>query len=193
MLYDIYCPGHLREFTTTGGKYRQSLDFCGGCQKRILKTIQKRLENTVMKLTDPKTWNSPKKYNCAYAQTELFVHPKHEDRAYTHFYLDHVLQPSNSKVSTQVMASLCLTVLVLFSVDSLQAVPLDTLRAPMTAMKNEVWSYMFAIKVGAAIVGAIGSAVQSSLTPLGIGAGIAAGIHFFDGVIGDGSAALIGF
>ena len=193
MLYDIYCPGHLREFTTTGGKYRQSLDFCGGCQKRILKTIQKRLENTVMKLTDPKTWNSPKKYDCAYAQTELFVHPKHEDRAYTHFYLDHVLQPSNSKVSTQVMASLCLTVLVLFSVDSLQAVPLDTLRAPMTAMKNEVWSYMFAIKVGAAIVGAIGSAVQSSLTPLGIGAGIAAGIHFFDGVIGDGSAALIGF
>ncbi len=193
MLYDIYCPGHLREFTTTGGKYRQSLDFCGGCQKRILKTIQKRLENTVMKLTDPKTWNSPKKYNCAYAQTEIFLHPKHEHRAYTSSYLDHVLQPFNSKVSTQVMASLCLTLLVLFSVDSLQAVPLDTLRAPMTALKTEMWSYMFPVKIAAALVGGVMSLAKQTLTPFGIGAGIAAGIQFFDGVIGDGSAALIGF
>ena len=193
MLYDIYCPGHLREFTTTGGKYRQSLAFCGGCQKRILKTIQKRLENTVMKLTDPKTWNSPKKYNCAYAKTELFLHPKHEHRAYTSSYLDHVLQPSNSKVSTQVMASLCLTLLVLFSVDSLQAVPLDSLRAPMMALKTEIWSYMFPIELAAATMGVVMSVARQSLTSLGIGVSIAAGIHFFNGILGDGSAALIGF
>lgn len=193
MLYDIYCPGHLREFTTTGGKYRQSLDFCGGCQKRILKTYQQRMENIFMKLTDTKTRTKFVKLEHRYLPRDFFSNTRIETHNSTTSYSIPLYQADHSKLSTQILVSLCLTALVLVSVDSLQAVPLDTLRAPMTAMKNEVWSYMFAIKVGAAIVGAIGSAVQSSLTPLGIGAGIAAGIHFFDGVIGDGSAALIGF
>ena len=193
MLYDIYCPGHLREFTTTGGKYRQSLDFCGGCQKRILKTYQQGMENIFMKLTDPQTSNSPQKYDCAYAQRERFFHSKLGDCTYTPSYSVLSTQSSNSKISTQVMASLCLTVLVLFTVDSLQAVPLNSLRAPMTALKTEMWSYMFPIKMAAAIVGGVMSLAKQTLTPFGIGAGIAAGIQFFDGVIGDGSAALIGF
>ena len=82
-------------------------------------------------------------------------------------------------------------VIVAFS-DQLQAIPLDTLREPMKAMKKEVWSYMYVIKVAATVVGGIFSVVQQSLTPLGIGAGITAGITFFDGVVGDGSTALIG-
>lgn len=193
MLYDIYCPGHLREFTTTGGKYRQGIDFCGGCKKRILKSIQKRLEHTMMKLVDPKTWSNPKKYDCAYTQRERFFHSKLGAHTYTPSYLVRTSQPSNSKVSTQAIASLCLTVLVLFSADSLLAVPLDSLRAPMTALKTEMWSYMFPVKIAAALVGGVMSLAKQSLTPFGIGAGIAAGIQFFDGVIGDGSAALIGF
>ena len=100
---------------------------------------------------------------------------------------------THSKFSNSVLASLCLAALVVFNIDTLQAVPLDTLRAPMTAMKNEVWSYMYVVKVAAALMGGLMSVVQQNLMPLGIGGGIAAGIHFFDGVIGDGSAALIGF
>ena len=82
-------------------------------------------------------------------------------------------------------------VIVAFS-EQLQAIPLESLREPMKAMKKEVWSYMFVIKVAATVVGGIFSVVQGSLTPLGVGAGITAGITFFDGVVGDGSTALIG-
>ncbi|MFZ4077672.1 MAG: hypothetical protein ACOYKA_06775, partial [Legionellaceae bacterium] len=104
-----------------------------------------------------------------------------------HHYAPH------SQFSNSLMVSLCVASVVMFNIDSLQAVPLDTLRAPMTAMKNEVWSYMYVVKVAAALMGGLMSVVQQNLMPLGIGGGIAAGIHFFDGVIGDGSAALIGF
>ena len=193
MLYDIYCPGHLREFTTTGGKYRQSLDFCGGCQKRILKTFQKRLENTVMKLTDLKTITRFKKREHNYVPRECFTNTRVETLNSISSYSVPFYQANHSKFSTQFMASLCLTALVLFSVDSLQAVPLDSLRAPMTALKTEMWSYMFPIKMAAAIVGGVMSLAKQTLTPFGIGAGIAAGIQFFDGVLGDGSAALIDF
>lgn len=82
-------------------------------------------------------------------------------------------------------------VIVAFS-EQLQAIPLESLREPMQNMKKEVWSYMFVIKVAAAVGGAVFSVVQQSLMPLGLGAATSAGIHFFDGMIGDGAAALIG-
>jgi hypothetical protein len=99
----------------------------------------------------------------------------------------------NSSFGFRALVVLCFAVFVIFNIDSLQAVPLDSLRAPMTALKTEMWSYMFPIKMAAAIVGGVMSLAKQTLTPFGIGAGIAAGIQFFDGVIGDGSAALIGF
>ena len=74
----------------------------------------------------------------------------------------------------------------------LQAISVDALKVPMQNLKTEVFSWLFAIKVAAAAVGGAFSLVQQSLTPFGVGAGIAAGIHFFDKYIGDGSAILIG-
>lgn len=83
--------------------------------------------------------------------------------------------------------------LIAFYVTSfeLHAVSVDALRAPMQNLKTEVFSWLFAIKIAAAAVGGAFSLMQQSLTPFGVGAGIAAGIHFFDKYIGDGSAMLI--
>jgi hypothetical protein len=196
MIIKIYCPGHFRKFTTAAGLSSYNMHFCGGCSKlpkKSLTTLKFRKEQTIMNLDEPKKRTLIKKRDDAYTPRGCLVRSKLATSKPTSSYSIPPYQAAQVEFSNSLMVSLCLAALVVFNVDSLQAVPLDTLRAPMTAMKNEVWSYMFAIKVGAAIVGAIGSAVQSSLTPLGIGAGIAAGIHFFDGVIGDGSAALIGF
>ena len=77
------------------------------------------------------------------------------------------------------------------ALSSLDAVPVDTLREPMQAMKKEVWSYLFPIKVASVVVGSAFSLMRQSLMPFGIGAGISASIQFFDSVLGDGSAALI--
>lgn len=77
--------------------------------------------------------------------------------------------------------------------EPLLGVPVGDLKAPLKAMKEEVWSYMFIVKVAATVVGGCFSVMQQSVTPLGVGAAITAGIHFFDKVLGDGSAALLGF
>ncbi len=106
-----------------------------------------------------------------------------------YFYAD----SRKRKRHAHLMAFLCLTALSVCDSDSLQAVPLDSLRAPMMALKTEIWSYMFPIELAAATVGAVMSVAKQSLTSLGIGVSIAAGIHFFNGILGDGSAALIGF
>lgn len=52
---------------------------------------------------------------------------------------------------------------------------------------------MYIVKLAAAVVGGCFSVVQHSVTPLGVGVGISVGLHFFEKVIGDGSAALLGF
>lgn len=74
----------------------------------------------------------------------------------------------------------------------LYAVNVDSLKEPMKNLKTEVFGWLFAIKVAAAAVGGAFALAQQSLTPFGVGAGIAAGIHFFDKYIGDGSSMLIG-
>lgn len=83
------------------------------------------------------------------------------------------------------------TLVVVTLADQLQAIQSDTLRAPLQGVKREVFSYMFAIKVAAVVVGSAFSLMKQSLAPFGIGAGIFAGMQFFDTVIGDGAAALI--
>lgn len=73
----------------------------------------------------------------------------------------------------------------------LQAISVAELKEPMQNLKKEVFTWLFAIKIAAAAVGGAFSLMQQSLTPFGIGAGIAAGIHFFDKYIGDGGGMLL--
>ena len=86
--------------------------------------------------------------------------------------------------------ALATLVIVVFA-GQLQAIQSDTLRAPLQNVKKEVWSYMFAIKTTAVVVGSVFAIMKQSVTPFGIGAGIFAGAQFFDTIIGDGAAALI--
>ncbi len=81
---------------------------------------------------------------------------------------------------------------VIYGISDAHAISVDSLRAPMQDLKKEVFSWMFAVKIASAAVGGAFALAKQSLTPFGVGAGIAAGIHFFDKWIGDGSAALIG-
>ena len=86
----------------------------------------------------------------------------------------------------------CYTLLAFYLTShELHAISVNELKAPMANLKTEVFSWLFAIKVAAAAVGGAFSLVQQSLTPFGVGAGIAAGIHFFDKYIGDGSTMLL--
>lgn len=86
-----------------------------------------------------------------------------------------------------------LSVVCLVFSATLDAVPVADLKAPLKAMKDEVWSYMYIVKLAAAVVGGCVGVMQHSVTPLGVGVGISVGLHFFEKVIGDGSAALLGF
>ncbi len=87
----------------------------------------------------------------------------------------------------------CYTLLAFYltSPELQAAISVGELKVPMKELKEEVFSWLFAIKVAAAAVGGAFSLVQQSLTPFGVGAGIAAGIHFFDKYIGDGSTMLL--
>jgi len=93
--------------------------------------------------------------------------------------------------SSRVFMAFCLTAIVLFNIDSLLAVEVAELRAPMQGLKKEIWSYMYPIKLAAVAIGSVLSVTQQSLMPFGVGAAIGGGIQFFDTVLGDGSAALI--
>ncbi len=86
---------------------------------------------------------------------------------------------------------LSVIMLIVFSIDSLLAVEVAELRAPMQGLKKEIWSYMYPIKLAAVAIGSVLSVTQQSLMPFGVGAAIGGGIQFFDTVLGDGSAALI--
>lgn len=70
-------------------------------------------------------------------------------------------------------------------------ISVQDLKAPMQDLKNEAFSWMFAVKIAAGVVGAAFSVARQSVTPFGIGAGVVAGIHFFDKYIGDGSSLLL--
>jgi len=70
-------------------------------------------------------------------------------------------------------------------------ISVESLKAPMQDLKKEAFSWMFAVKVAAGVVGAAFSVARQSVTPFGIGAGVIAGITFFDKYIGDGSSMLL--
>lgn len=80
---------------------------------------------------------------------------------------------------------------LLFFTDTGYAVTTEALKVPLKTLKTEVFDWLFVIKVAAIAVGGMFAAAKQSLTPFGIGAGISVGIHAFDKIIGDASAALI--
>lgn len=88
---------------------------------------------------------------------------------------------------------LCAVIIIGVTVLSTQAfgISVESLKAPMQELKKEAFSWMFAVKVAAGVVGAAFSVARQSVTPFGIGAGVVAGIHFFDKYIGDGSSILL--
>lgn len=83
--------------------------------------------------------------------------------------------------------------LVLISlIDCAEAVTVESLKAPIQDLRKEVFGgWMFVVKMISIVFGAIMVIVKQSIVPFGIGAGGAAGIHFGDKWLGDGSAALI--
>jgi hypothetical protein len=174
------------------------LIFAADVEKSFSKT-KTEMEKTMMKQTNFKAWIKSQRRDRDITSRPMGCITNSTARENIGASAQHLLHfPCSTSVahfeySRSLSMVACLTALMIFNIDSLHAVPLDSLRAPMTAMKNEVWSYMFVVKVAAAIVGGLMSVVQQNLMLMGIGGGIAAGIHFFDGVIGDGSAALIGF
>ncbi len=82
-------------------------------------------------------------------------------------------------------------IILIFSATEALAIPVEALKAPMQDLKKEIFSWMMAVKIAAVAVGGIVSVAKQSVMPLGIGAGITAGIHFFDKVIGDASGAIL--
>ncbi len=119
MVIDFYCPGHFRQFTSAGGKPSYGKEFCGGCKKRTLKTIQKRMEQTIMKLIDPRTWTLTKKRDDSHLQTGHFSHSKLGTYNGISACSAPYYQTAHSEFSNSVMASLCLAALVVFNIDSL--------------------------------------------------------------------------
>ena len=69
------------------------------------------------------------------------------------------------------------------------AVTVEELQAPITALKSEIFGgWMKVVQIAAATSGIIMSVFRGSLTPFGIGAGLAVGIHLYDGYLGTGAA-----
>ncbi|MEI8295776.1 MAG: hypothetical protein WCG04_04560 [Alphaproteobacteria bacterium] len=92
---------------------------------------------------------------------------------------------------TCVWAVLAVAVAYVFEISEAHAVVQD-LRAPMQALKADVFTgWLWGVKIIAVAVGSAFAIAHQSITPFGIGAGIGAGIHFFDAYIGNGDAILI--
>jgi hypothetical protein len=97
----------------------------------------------------------------------------------------------NVYIRACVWTALAVAVVHVLEITEAHAVVQD-LRAPMQALKTNIFTgWMWGVKVIAVAVGSIFAIMQQSITPFGIGAGIGAGIHFFDAYLGDGGAVLI--
>lgn len=85
-----------------------------------------------------------------------------------------------------------LAVVAISLINPAEAITVDSLKAPMQDLKKEMFDgWMWGAKAIAGVVGAGFAMAKQSLAPFGIGIGTAAGIHFWDKYIGDGSGALI--
>ena len=61
-------------------------------------------------------------------------------------------------------------------------------RTPIKDLKTSVFGgWMLVVKIAACAAGALFSVFKQGFGPLGIGAGVALGIHFFDTYLGDGA------
>ena len=70
-------------------------------------------------------------------------------------------------------------------------VKVDTLKAPITDLKDTIFGgWIWIPKIAAAVGGIVLSVYNQSILPLATGAGIGLGIHFYDSYI-DASGALI--
>ena len=77
----------------------------------------------------------------------------------------------------------------IFLSDTVYAVTVNELQAPIVALKSEIFGgWMMVVKICAATAGIVMSAFRGSLAPFGIGAGLAAGIHLYDAYLGTGAA-----
>ena len=77
-------------------------------------------------------------------------------------------------------------------IDHSYAITVDSLKEPMKGLKSEMFDgWMFGAKIVACVAGVGFTIFKQSLAPFGIGAGVGAGIHFWDKWIGNGDAALI--
>jgi hypothetical protein len=83
-------------------------------------------------------------------------------------------------------------VIALSFIDTASAITVENLKAPIVALKQEVFGgWMFVAKIGAFVMGVVLAIAQMSGMPFGIGCGISCAIHFMDSYIGDGSGAVI--
>ena len=106
--------------------------------------------------------------------------------------MDQVL--SSSKKHTQKVFYLALATFLLLLVfnNPSWAVTVKELAAPITALKAEIFGgWMMVVKICAAASGIVMSVFRGSLTPFAIGAGLAIGIHLYDGYLDAGAAAAL--
>ena len=74
-------------------------------------------------------------------------------------------------------------------IDPSFAVTVEALKAPMTALKNQIFGgWMVAVQIGAIFAGIVMSAFRGSLAPVCIGAGLMLGIQLYDTYLGDVAA-----
>ncbi len=91
-------------------------------------------------------------------------------------------------LSIRFYCSMVLAFLLLFIINNTTwAVTVTELIEPIKHLKTEIFSgWMTVVKICAAASGIVLSAFRGSLVPFGIGAGLAAGIHLYDGYLGTG-------
>lgn len=96
---------------------------------------------------------------------------------------------TKNTLNIKISYMLLLIFLLLFIINNTTwAVTVTELIEPIKHLKTEIFSgWMTVVKICAAASGIVLSAFRGSLVPFGIGAGLAAGIHLYDGYLGAGA------
>jgi predicted RND superfamily exporter protein len=95
-----------------------------------------------------------------------------------------------TNIKQQIKTMLLLIFLLLLIINNNSwAVTVTELIEPIKHLKTEIFGgWMTVVKICAAASGIVLSVFRGSLVPFGIGAGLAAGIHLYDGYLGEGVA-----
>ena len=96
-------------------------------------------------------------------------------------------------VKKQYIKICCLTLLGCFlymvCTEPTWAVTVNELIQPVQGLKDEIFGgWMMVVKIGAAVAAIMFSIFKGSLVPLGIGAGLTAGIHLYDAYLVNAAA-----